>query len=254
MQITSLKSFAGKNDIYLQQWEEILNEATGKIISGENLNPGYIKDNFDSIFNEICDEGYRIYLEYEKDYGKKVISEYVNYLIRNNSENISDISESIGDSFTLFDRFFLSLSQSRRSRAGKTFEALTRSLFKRLDYPFKEQPVINGKPDFIIPSQEHYRTNAMDCIIFTAKRTLRERWRQIVTEGTRGLGFFLATIDEKISDIQLGEMLRHRIYLVTPQNIKNQCYNNAVNVISYRQFFRDHLDPAMIRWRNNGII
>src|SRR3990170_4283733 len=115
---------------------------------------------------------------------------------------------------------------------------------KQLNYPFDEQQVINGKPDFLMPSRRHYDRNLMDCIIFTAKRTLRERWRQIVTEGTRGLGFYLATIDEGISAPQLGEMLNHRIYIVVPENIKRKIasYNAAPNVITYEDFFRQHLD------------
>ncbi|MDO8302248.1 MAG: type II restriction endonuclease [Sedimentisphaerales bacterium] len=90
----------------------------------------------------------------------------------------------------------------------------------------------------------------MDCIIFTAKRTIRERWRQIVTEGTRGLGFFLATIDTSISDKQLAEMKAHRIYLVVPRDIRmSGKYQEAENVLDFETFFLDHLDPAMARWR-----
>lgn len=90
----------------------------------------------------------------------------------------------------------------------------------------------------------------MDCIIFTAKRTLRERWRQIVTEGTRGLGFYLSTIDESISANQLDEMRNHRIYLVIPISIKEQVaqYRTAHNVITFEEFFRYHLDLAVTRW------
>jgi hypothetical protein len=105
-----------------------------------------------------------------------------------------------------------------------------------------------------MPSYEHYLRNPIDCIIFTAKRTLRERWRQIVTEGTRGYGFFLATIDEKVSSTQLAEMHHNKIYLVCPENIKIAKYNNILNVLSYKQFFMDYLDPSMERWRRNGII
>ncbi|GBE38688.1 type-2 restriction enzyme EcoRII [bacterium BMS3Bbin08] len=107
-----------------------------------------------------------------------------------------------------------------------------------------------------MPSRNHYDGNPMDCIIFTVKRTLRERWRQIVTEGTRGLGFYLATIDESISTKQLGEMRDNRIHLVIPASIKNriETYTTALNVITYEEFFRHHLDPAVTRWRANGII
>ena len=128
------------------------------------------------------------------------------------------------------------------------------SLFKILSYPFDEQVVINGKPDFLMPSAEHYRKNPMDCIIFTAKRTLRERWRQIVTEGTRGLGFYLATIDPKVTGSQLKEMLDHRIYIVCPESIREKHYADKVNVLSFSKFFKDHLDPKMESWKRNGII
>jgi hypothetical protein len=160
----------------------------------------------------------------------------------------------LGSYLTVFDRFFMSIAQSRRTRAGHSFENLHNALFKELAYPFDEQRVINGKPDFIMPSYDHFRINPIDCIIFTAKRTLRERWRQIVTEGTRGLGFFLATIDEDVSSMQLAEMHQNRIYLVCPHSIKVAKYSDKVNVLSFKQFFKDYLDPAMERWGRNGII
>ena len=126
----------------------------------------------------------------------------------------------------------------------------------RLKYPFSAQPIINGQPDLILPSVEHFRRNAPDAIIFTIKRTLRERWRQIVTEGTRGLGFFLATIDEGIAVRDLEAMLQSRIYVVVPTRLKTlrPDYEAAVNVITFEHFFQFHLDPAMQRWRAAGVV
>jgi len=164
--------------------------------------------------------------------------------------------ETVANNFREFDRFFLSLAQSRKPRAGSTFEWIIKDLFKKLNYPFAEQQVINGKPDFLMPSRTHYDKNPMDCIIFTVKTTVRERWRQIVTEGTRGLGFFLATVDDGISDNQLAEMLRNRIYLVVSSQLKAKIphYKTAANVISFEQFFRDHLDPAVRRWKKIKVV
>ena len=107
-----------------------------------------------------------------------------------------------------------------------------------------------------MPGRVYFDINPIDCIIFTAKRTLRERWRQIVTEGTRGLGFYLATIDETISGTQLKEMLGHRIYLVVPKRVKNtvKIYIEAPNVISFEAFFTHHLDPAIVRWEDADVI
>ena len=250
-----LKAFADSSHIFLRHQKLITEEAVKNIVTSQNLTTDQIKDNFDSIFSDTEKEAYRVYLTYEEVYGKEVFNAFIEYLYQTKRvKTVLELKETLGEYFYSFDRFFLSLSQSRRSRSGKTFESITNNLFKALNYPFDEQVVINGKPDFLMPSEKHYRKDPPDCIIFTTKRTLRERWRQIVTEGTRGLGFYLATIDEKISSIQLEEMLNHRIYIVCPQTVKEKCYNNAVNVLSFRQFFKDRLDPAIKRWKDNGVI
>jgi hypothetical protein len=77
-----------------------------------------------------------------------------------------------------------------------------------------------------------------------------------VTEGTRGLGFFLATIDEKIAVRDLEAMLESRIYVVVPTRIKTirPDYEDAVNVITFEHFFQFYLDPAMERWRAAGVV
>jgi hypothetical protein len=167
-----------------------------------------------------------------------------------------DLVRVLGENFYALDRFFLGLTQGRRPRAGAAFELLIRRLFVALNYPFTSQAVINGQPDFILPSVEHFRKNAMDAIIFTVKRTLRERWRQIVTEGTRGMGFFLATIDEAVTPRDLKDMLASRIYLVVPSRIKalRKDYTDAPNVMTFENFFAYHLDPAMVRWKAAGVI
>ena len=115
---------------------------------------------------------------------------------------------------------------------------------------------MNGKPDFLMPNEVHYRRLATDCIIFTAKRTIRERWRQIATEGTRGKALYLATIDEKVSANQAEEMRQNRIYLVVPEQLKNGVayYKSAANIISFEDFFTDHLNPAMERWKRAGVV
>jgi len=77
-----------------------------------------------------------------------------------------------------------------------------------------------------------------------------------VTEGTRGLGFFLATIDEEIALRDLVAMLESRIHIVVPARIKalRPDYQAAVNVITFEHFFQFYLDPAMQRWRAAGVV
>lgn len=255
MNITSLKLFAEQQGIILRPQKEIAEEASRNITDRFKYNKEQIKENFDNLISETEKEAYKVYLKYEQEYGDKVLRAWVDQLIKDGEiTKTSEVGSVLGEHFKLLDSFFLSLAQSRRTRAGGMFEDIHNALFKELSYPFDEQRVINGKPDFIMPSYEHYRRNAPDCIIFTAKRTLRERWRQITTEGTRGLGFFLATIDDKLSAAQLTEMQHNRIFIVCPVNIKEEKYQSVVNVLSFEKFFKDYLDPAMERWKRNGII
>jgi hypothetical protein len=208
----------------------------------------WIKSNFSSLVEQIQSQAYDVYLKAESEAGKYALSSvFLN--VTDGNDGITVLNK-ISDHFLDLDRFFLGLTQSRRPRAGRVFEYLLGELFKRLGYPYTARADLEGSiPDFVIPSIEHFKINPMDALIFTVKRTLRERWRQIVTEGTRGLGFFLATIDEKVAKRDLDEMLKTRIYLVVPERIKTKCYPGASNVITFEHFFEHYLDPAMKRWK-----
>lgn len=203
-----------------------------------SYNADNIKKNFSVLVNAMQNEIYDQYLIAQKSAGQKVIDD--------------SIYQTGGIDFESLNSFFMSIFQSRKSRAGKAFEYIIREMFLRLSYPFAEQVNVNGAtPDFIMPSEEYFRKRPLDTIIFTAKRTLRERWRQVVTEADQGYSFFLATIDTKIAPNQLKQAAEHKIYIVVPQNIKNENahYQDAYNVLSFEEFFEHHLDPALKRWK-----
>lgn len=255
MKIADLKLFAKDKGVEMPDQKQIASEAAQIITNRYGYTKEQIKQNFDILLQETERETYNVYLKYQKHYGETVLQLLIEKLIEEGE--LSDLKQTgkiLGKYFNLLDKFFLSLSQSRKARAGSSFEEFHNALFKELEYPFDEQRVINGKPDFIMPSYNHYLANSPDCIIFTAKRTLRERWRQIVTEGTRGLGFFLATIDENISRNQLAEAHKNRIFIVCPEALRKQFYPNIVNVLSFARFFKDYLDPALERWKRNNVV
>lgn len=254
MSVEDLKRFAADKGLVLREQGEIVDEAIQRIRKKYNYGTDDIKKNFDDLLDECEKEAHRVYLKSEEDFGRKAFVEFVAYLAHDAKGNAEALGKALGDHFKVMDRFFLSLAQARKSRAGKTFEEIHNTLFKNLSYPFTEQAVINGKPDFIMPSVEHYKANPLECVVFTAKRTLRERWRQIVTEGTRGIGFYLATIDDNVSENQLHEMMQHRIFLVVPRSLKEAKYAGAENVLSFSTFFEDHLDPKVKIWKKKKIM
>lgn len=223
--------------------EAIVRQAAALQLEQQNLTITELRQQFSSLVQLTEQKCYEVYLDRQNSAGEEIVRAF--------------IAEHPGKPvFEILDKFFLSIAQSRKSRAGKTFETTIRELFRRCGYPFQEQCIVNGKPDFLMPGEAHYRKHPTDCIIFTAKRTLRERWRQIATEGTRGKALFLATLDDTITESAIVEMLSNRIYLVVPGAMKagEPAYINAVNVLSFEEFFLDHLDPAMERWKRSGAI
>lgn len=198
-------------------------------------------------------EAYRLYLDEEKRASGLALANAIRAEAES-GDGDDAFSQFIENRFAVIDRLCLSLAQSRKSRAGSTFEELVSSILDRLGYPYSGQAVIKGgKPDYILPSIDHYGAYPSDCIVLTCKRTLRERWRQIVTEGVTGT-FFLATLDEGINSAQATEMNDRRVTMVVPAHIKSNKYQDFRNVISFEYFFQHHMEPAMARWRESGVV
>lgn len=232
----------------------IFKETLVLVLDQNENDPAFIKSNFSSLVADCQSKAYEIYLSHEsKACGAALKKVAVENLPENPTAN--DVLDFYETAFGGIDKFCLSLTQSRRPRAGKTFEMTVTSLFEQLGYPYTEQPDLgDSKPDYILPSVDWYDKYAGDCIIFTCKRTLRERWRQIVTEGGSGQSFFLATIDEKLSRAELQRMQDRRVIVVVPELLKVHKYNDVLNVISFEIFFEHHLDPALIRWQSQDAI
>jgi len=216
----------------------LCSKAADVILAGEGCVE--IKNNFSHYFEELQKEIYNQYLFAQEKSGQLIIDQQI---LEKGTIHFNDM-----------DKLLMSIFQSRKSRAGKAFEYIIRELFSRLSYPFSEQVNIDGaKPDFVMPSEEYFKEKPLDSIIFTAKRTLRERWRQVVTEANKGYGYFLATLDEKVTSSQIEQAETHKIFLVVPMSMKekNEIYSKAYNVLSFEQFFSSYLDPAVERWKSS---
>lgn len=228
-------------------------EALDELLGDKADDAAFIKDNFSWLIHETQRRAYQLYLEHEARESGIAIRDTVKPLLPAGA-TADDVFDFLQQRFFAIDRLCLSLTQSRRNRAGSTFEAIVTQLFRKLDYPHTAQPLINGsRPDYVLPGLGHYEAYASDCIIFTCKRTLRERWRQAVTEGVTGQ-FFLATIDEELSKPQIDAMKERNVVLVVPVELKNGRYKANMNVVSFETFFDHYLDPAMKRWKENGVV
>jgi hypothetical protein len=145
--------------------------------------------------------------------------------------------------FARLDAIFLSASQTRKSRAGRSFEHHMQRLFQDGRVRHEEQMVMSGRrPDFILPDVETLNKRG-DAIVVSLKTTLKERWKQIGMERFGG-SLFLATVDDRVSGDVIAEMKRHDISLMVPESLKKSTeteYGRHDHVITFRQFFDDEV-------------
>lgn len=210
------------------------------------LDPDHLRTHFDDVFIRLLEIEYETYLKIERD----VCSPILANLLAEGAERLT--TGAVARRYDEILAFSMSIIQSRKSRAGKAFEAAFDRLFSQLGYPYQVQQKVdrNSVPDFIVPGLDVYEDQPGEAVVFTLKRTLRERWRQILMEGSRFPAYFLVTIDEKLSASMLGEAAANRIYVVAPQPIidRQALYAAAPNVVSIATLMSDFVEPRRKRW------
>ncbi len=168
----------------------------------------------------------------------------------------SDLTSGVVRGFAELDAIFLSASQQRKTRAGRSFEFHIATMLRDGRIRYAEQAVTGGRrPDFVLPDVRTFRlgnTRTYDeALVLSAKTTLRERWKQVSREGFN-CAVFLATVDDRVPDAAIREMSCDGICLVVPEALKKSkeaCYASRDNVISFRSFFREEIRskrPALL--------
>lgn len=182
--------------------------------------------------------------------------------LKTHTELLNQISDIFGHfAGRIFPYFFelsKSVTNSRRSRAGKAFEEIICSIMQAYCYPYSSQSAIGRKVfeekglgkivDGILPSMCAYDKNRSKCMVVTMKTTLRERWQEVVEElqRTNVPAIHLLTLDENISSNVLNLMKNHNITLVTYRETKSK-FENYSNIISFESFFNVEI-PHTIDW------
>lgn len=173
--------------------------------------------------------------------------------------SINQVLMNIVTEFYQIDGILLSAAQTRKSRAGASFELHIERLLTDGGIPHEVQVIADAKkrPDFVLPSFAAYMDPLRDrngALVLSAKTTLRERWKQVQGE-MRNCDLFLATVDESIAENAIKDMERQGIILVVPESLKKSdttVYKSQSNVISFKSFFETELrSKRMGAWRGN---
>lgn len=123
-----------------------------------------------------------------------------------------------------FISFSLSVQNRRKSRAGYALEHHLSEIFKShgVLYTRQGRTENKAKPDFIFPGIAEYHTPEFSSALLTmmgVKTSLKDRWRQVVTEADRINNKHLLTLEPGISENQTTEMQSHNLQLVIPKSI-----------------------------------
>lgn len=154
----------------------------------------------------------------------------------------------------------LSNTNSRRSRSGKTFEAVIYFLYSHFNYKFDAQSKIGKKAfskyglgkvvDSILPSIDAFDEFRNKTIVGSMKTSLRERWQEVVEETARSNlpNIYLLTCDENISKNKIIQMKEHNIILVVYKNVKENL-KEFPSVISFEEYFSKEIPVVMEYWK-----
>jgi len=202
----------------------------------EDLSPYEMPNPGDAIMKISRDIEYSLYKRAERRYRAAEV-------IRIITSGGTDIVSSVVRGFPDLDATFLSASQHRKSRAGRSFEQHISRLLRDGRIAFEEQAVTGGRrPDFVLPSLVVMKAKDRafeEAMVLSAKTTLRERWKQVTMEKFN-CALFLATVDDRVSSAAIDDMNNQGIHLVVPESLKKSketCYNGKTNVITFREFF-----------------
>lgn len=129
------------------------------------------------------------------------------------------------DSVETFLEYAHAVTNRRKSRSGRSLELQLAGIFREEGLSFSHGAHTEGnrKPDFIFPSIESYRDDKRPDDQFrmlAAKTTVKDRWRQILSEAKRVRPKHLLTLQEGVSEEQFREMTEEGVKLVVPNTLR----------------------------------
>jgi hypothetical protein len=141
-----------------------------------------------------------------------------------------------------FVDFANSITNRRKSRAGKSLELHLKTIFSEESLPFAHGATSEGnkRPDFLFPSIIAYRDAAWPVgklRMLASKTTCKDRWRQILNEADRIATKHLVTLQEGVSENQFKEMSNAGVVLVVPQKLHKSYRGNSTATPDVRRFY-----------------
>lgn len=228
--------------------EEMVKNTVCSLVLGNS--PAFVKECSSVLTDKIQILARKEYFIAEQAGSSTAIVEAFSSFASSREETASTLLEKIARRTPVLLEFFQN-SIIRRPSIGQFFETAVEQLFLSFDYPFDCADIFYNKPDFVLPSAAYYLNCPGDSIVFTVKHTIGKSWRYIMQQETLEGAIYIASADQNMTAEDLADMSSYNIKIVMIESFLREttAYREAPNVITFEEFFRHHLDPAMERWR-----
>jgi len=208
---------------------EIIHESMEQIRrdSPEMLEPSFIKSQFSDALEKVFSVTYETYKRYEKS----VIDSFAEEKFLSGWSSSADREEALEmfrTGVTEAIKLEKSLSQSRLSRAGSSFETIVQELLNIIGIP--SERVTRGdkrsglnRIDLVIPDRKMAVTSPDRTHFLSLKTSLRDRWRRRLFLHDQSQMIHLLTIlqNEVLSDRVAQNIVDRKIFLYVPDRVKD---------------------------------
>jgi len=219
----------------------------------------YIENNFCDCVVSLESIAFKVFQEYEEKTFRKLVELWfennkmkidreIEKLLKSKmmqGERLKDLlQEIVTDIFPYLQYLEKSTGNMRKARGGRTFELIIKHLLEEIRVSCEKPSTKEDRRrfknvDLLVPDIETARSKPDQAIFISAKRTLRERWKQSVPEMQLGY-VYLLTIDDNISASKAKDMGREHLIAYVKDELKDKDHlKNANNVRKLSNLPRD---------------
>lgn len=128
--------------------------------------------------------------------------------------------------YPFIQRMEFRAGQKRKSRGGGTFQTAVEYLLRKIGVPCERPKGKYGRIlkriDLAIPDQKTAIEKPDQALFLSAKRTLRERWKQTIPERKPSWRVFLITVDQNLSAEKADEINSLGMIVYVRDDLKNK--------------------------------
>lgn len=206
--------------------DKIVAEAIERLSKTGILTPKKVKTNFSDALATLEKTADTIYRKYELKALENLKKQCLGVLGSNSTkEQVLDYT------FPLVKEFEFRAGQARKTRGGHSFEKAVPLLLQKMliqcEKPTGDDATnIFRQIDLIAPSVKIAKEKPEQAVYISAKRTLRERWKQVVDEKILGYVYLITNSTDKkdLTESKCEAIGKHKIILYVPDEMKKLDY------------------------------